>query len=193
MYGACETLTSRDGYTYTWKQGALLFPWFPLVVPCAAAHFTRKSHELGESSSFFFFSLSIFLSVSLFFSTNRTVHYRAAKDSRTLLAILQSRLAFRDQKNDGRRVYHDAFMPSIPPQLCNIRRFGKLSSSWLEPRENRSLSWKEEWRFHVYIFFPHVGNIHPKKSKSSKSRLAFAKCCARYEILFIKNFTRAFL
>lgn len=117
-------LASRDGCTYIRVETGRTF--ISLVSSChpgrgcasPAPTLRENRMNLVESSLFLTLSFRLPFRVS-FFSASRTAHYRAAKDSRTLLAILRSRSTTKKkrekEKIDGRRVYHGAFMPPVPP------------------------------------------------------------------------------
>lgn len=144
---------ATDVHMYVWKQGALLFPRFPPAAPCTAAvaRFTRKSHELRRKLSLSF-SFSLYLPAVSQQVELCIVHYRAAKDSRTLFAI---RRVSRPKKMTAVAcITALSCHPGPSARIRNLLRFAKLSSSRPEPRENRFLSppWGERRGFHVSFF-----------------------------------------
>jgi len=125
----------------------------PVSLPCTATtRFTQKSHEPRRKLSF---SFSLSLSFRHFLPLS--MHYRAAKDSKTLFAIH----CVPRPKNDGHHVYYRVFMPPVSPPVIfrNLRNFPHL-----DPSSEKIALYREKGQEKFCFFSSHALKIIILKS-----------------------------
>lgn len=182
---------TRRIYIYTWKQGALLFPWFPLAAPCAPLPSTLHENHMNSAKALLSF-LFLFLLISLFFP-----QVELCTIVRLKTWGFFSQYFSRVMRSTTKKMMVVACITMLS---CHrfLHSYVIFENSGNFPRLD--LSPEKIALYHgsrdegVSFSRVYIGNIHSKKSKSLKSRNGICymlrPCC---DILFIKKFHKSIL